>query len=329
MSRRVDFYTVAIYSNETKTDYSVGDFLETLGRELFNKNHRGDTTRNIEGRKIRLFSYYYSLNRRQIVLPFGKDKGNNKPYGVDNNDNLEEIPRELYDVNSLGYDYDYNLMIFTTNREGPTIGNVQDYLNSCIPNNIGLKLRIAPIKYNTGIDKVRNAAIVKSVTFSLDLGQPLNEFYLGEIETNKHNQLISSFKNIAESARNDGESKTLSLTMGLGRGNRKGSLNVESMLLLLEQINIDARFVKEINVAYKNGTEDTIDIARLKNSQMILYYTCKCDETQVTPQALLNNFNDAIANRITNIIRSMRDFNKDMQICNLKNFNIVVNTHKK
>lgn len=176
---------------------------------------------------------------------------------------------------------------------------------------------------------MRNAAIVKSVTFSLDLGQPLNEFYLGEIETNKHNQLISSFKNIAESARNDGESKTLSLTMGLGRGNRKGSLNVESMLLLLEQINIDARFVKEINVAYKNGTEDTIDIARLKNSQMILYYTCKCDETQVTPQALLNNFNDAIANRITNIIRSMRDFNKDMQICNLKNFNIVVNTHKK
>ena len=104
MSRKVEFYTITIYQNGVKTDYSIMKLFRNIKINLLESENNTDRTREFDGRKIRLFSYYESLNNNQIVLPFGRDKGGNKPYGVDKKDRLEEIPRDLYDVNALGYE---------------------------------------------------------------------------------------------------------------------------------------------------------------------------------------------------------------------------------
>lgn len=325
MSRKVEFYTITIYQNGVKTDYSIMNLFRNIKINLLESEHNTDRTREFDGRKIRLFSYYESLNYNQIVLPFGRDKGTNKPYGVDKKDRLEEIPRDLYDVNSLGYDSEYNIMLYTTNQSGLTIKNVEQYLNSCISSNIGVNLRIEPIEYNTGIEKVRNAELVKSITFSLDLGQSLNAYYNRQIDDSGRAPLLEAFRNFTETAQSEGDSRLLSLKMSLGHTRRDATLNKDSILYLLEQINIDSGFVKEIRVDYKNGTNEKLDFATLKDTKLLLSHNCTCAGSQVSPQELLNNFDSAIENRVREITSHMRVFDQDKEQYTGGDIPIIVN----
>lgn len=309
MSRRIDFYTISIHNHNGVTDYSITDFFETISTQMLAEENDGQIVRRIGDKWVRLFPYLYSLGRRQIVIPFGKLKDKNKPYWINNENQLEEIPQNLYDINSLGYDIDYNIMMFTTNREGPQPQIVEAYLNTFIPEYTGLSVKIEPIVYNTGIEKVRNAQLVKNVTLSLDLGKSLNNFYLTQVEDNAQRPLIAALKSMAESAKNDVESKTLSLTMGLGKtGKKNDTLNLDSMLNLLESINIEEDFVTEIRVNYKDGSDEKIDLARLKQSHLLLYYLCVCKETQVSPESLLGNINAAVAEKVVVITRHNRQY---------------------
>lgn len=325
MSKKVEFYTITIYQNGVKTDYSIMNLFKNIKINLLESENNTDRTREFDGRKIRLFSYYESLNNNQIVLPFGRDKGGNKPYGVDKKDRLEEIPRDLYDVNALGYDSEYNIMLYTTNHNGPTIKNVEQYLNSCISSNMGTILKIEPIEYNTGIEKVRSAELVKSITFNLDLGQSFNAYYNRQIEDNSRATLLKSFKKFAETAQDEGDSRLLSLKMSLGNTRRDATLNKDNILYLLEQINIDSGFVKEIRVDYKNGTNEKMDFATLKDTKLLLSYNCTCAGSQVTPQELLNNLDGAIENRMGRIISHIRLFDQDKEQYNGDDIPIIVN----
>lgn len=200
-------------------------------------------------------------------------------------------------------------MLFTTNREGPSVRNVEEYLNTFIPNNTGLSVEINPIVYNTGIEKVRNAELVRNVTLNLDLGRALNNFYAQEIRGNARGGLIEAFRQLAVIAKDEGEGKTLSLTLGLGKNAKKyDTLNIGSMVQLLELINIGEEFVREIIVHYKDGNDEKIDRAKLKESNMLLYYLCKSEESQVSPEDLLQNINNAVADKVIIITRHNADY---------------------
>lgn len=326
MSRRVDFYTISLHNANGVTDYSIKQFFEDIKKCMFNADESVQIVRRIGEKWIRLFPYYYSISQRQVVIPFGKWKDKNKPYWINENNHLEEIPNDLYDVNCLGYDEDYNVMVFTTNREGPTVTNIEAYLNSFIPQYTGLSVKIDPIMHNSGIEKVRNAGLVRNVTLKLDLGRSLNNFYLNQIEDNQTRSLISAIKYIAETVKDDSDGKTLALTVGLGKHSTKeDSLNLESILYLLENINIAEEFVTEIEVHYKDGRDEKVDVAKLKSSQMLLSYLCKCEETQVSPENLLNNINSAVAERVLMVTRHNRDFFANINEYSGTGFDIVTN----
>lgn len=308
MSKKVEFYTITVYENWEKTDYSIMKLLGDIESKIFDKKNKTEKTRIIDGSRIRIFSYYRIMGNSQVVIPFGKEKIGNRPYAADDQDNLELVRGDLYDVNSLGYDNNYNVMAFTTLRNGPSIKNVEDYLNSCISSNNGIAIRIEPIKYNTGIENVRKAELVRSVTFNLDLGQSLNAFYSDEIESNRSKTLVDSFKNFANTVKTVGDSRRLDITIGLGNTKRDDTLNKDSILYLLDQINIQSGFVKEISINYKNGASERMDFAKLKDSDFMLSYTCNSKESQVTPQELLNNFDLAIENKMKYIIGHSRKF---------------------
>ena len=308
MSKKLEFYTITVYENGEKTDYSIMKLLGDIESKIFDKKNKTEKTRIIDGSRIRIFSYYRIMGNSQVVIPFGKEKIGNRPYAADDQDNLELVRGDLYDVNSLGYDNNYNVMAFTTLRNGPSIKNVEDYLNSCISSNNGIAIRIEPIKYNTGIENVRKAELVRSVTFNLDLGQSLNAFYSDEIESNRSKTLVDSFKNFANTVKTVGDSRRLDITIGLGNTKRDDTLNKDSILYLLDQINIQSGFVKEISINYKNGASERMDFAKLKDSDFMLSYTCNSKESQVTPQELLNNFDLAIENKMKYIIGHSRKF---------------------
>lgn len=77
------------------------------------------------------------------------------------------------------------------------------------------------------------------------------------------------------------------------------------MLSLLDQINIDGNFVREIEVKYKNGKDEKIDVARIKESQMFLAYKCRCEGTQVSPNDLLQNIGEAVCDKVRDITKHL------------------------
>lgn len=326
MSKKVNFYLVSMNLNDNITDYPAYEFLQTIKDTMFSGENDGNLVREIQDKTLRMFPFHYTTNGRQFVIPFGKLKEKNKPYWINlTNNRLEEFPMRLFDINSLGIDMDYGIALYTTNKEGPTIQNVENYLNTFIPEHVGLKISFVPIQYNTGIEKVRNAKLVRNITLNLDLGRALNGFYLGELENNTEKGLLSAFRNLAESAKDDAEGKTLSLTLGLGRGGKKtDTLNLENMLSLLEHINVDAEFVREILVNYKNGDEEKIDTARLKDTNMLLFYTCAgTSENQISPETLRENINKAIADKIVIITRSLKEYYRDVMQYSAEGLKIV------
>lgn len=221
MSKNINFYTISLMKNSQITDYKIMDFFKSIEQTMFKENAKVVVNRKIADKWVRLFSYYYSLDEKRIVIPFGKSKDKNKPYWLTVENNLEEIPEELYDINSLGYDSEYNIMLYTTNREGPSVRDVQTYLNTYLPQNCGLEVVIEPVKYNTGIERIRNAELVRGITLNLDLGQTLNNFYLQEMKNNEPHSLIDSIKHLADVARDGSDSKVLSITLGLGKNGKK------------------------------------------------------------------------------------------------------------
>lgn len=308
MSKRIDFYVISLNHANAVTNYSVCDFLESIDQRMHDENGGIRVTRRIGEKLIRIFQYYFSTTRRQFVIPFGKLKEKNLPYWLNNENHLEEIPEELYDINSLGFDKDTNVMVFTTNREGPSVQNVADYLNTFIPRNLDLRIEIAPLRYNTGIEKIRNAELVRNVILSLDLGRTLNNFYHDEAQMNQERTLLSSFKALAAAAKEEGDSRTLELTLGLGTAKNSETLNRDSILELLEHINITEDFVKEITVRYKNGKEEKVDRATLKQSSRILNFNCTSRENQISPECLLTNINQAVADKIIIITRGVAEY---------------------
>lgn len=308
MSQKIIFYGIHFEKDGEIINGNIAEFFDKLSTSMFGEQKK-NTVRKVGEKYIRMFPFDYSADRKQIVIPFGKLKKTNIPYYLNEaTDALEEVSMELFDVNALGYDKDYGVMLFTTNKEGPTFQNVEEYLNTCFKCSEGVKLQIKPIKYNTGIEKIRKAQLVRSLTIKLDLGKSLNNFYLSEMEENKSKPLISAVNKIATEAKDIGDSKTLSLTFGLGKNAKKAdTLNLESTLELLNTLNINEDFVVEIEAKYANGTDEKVDLAKVKNSEKMLFYMGPSVNGQVSPTLLLESITNGVMARMSEILQYMRE----------------------
>lgn len=296
MSKQVKFYTIAFEGkDENPIDCSMMEFFENVEETFINAKKEELLVREIGGKTVRLFPYYRNKDSNQVVIPLGRLKEKNKPYGYDaSKHKLAELPMDMYDINSIAYDKTWNLLMITTNREGPNLQTTTDYFNSFVPNNFEYKVIIRPICIYPGLNEVRNAKLVKSVTFNLDLSRPLNNFYLEKIDQNKISSLAKMFKGFVTCAKTSGGSKKLTLTMNLGKGKKSETLDVNEILSLLNAINIDQTFVTEITVHYMNGEKEKVSEAKLKNSSIIVFHPFATTENQISPEFLINHMTTAI-----------------------------------
>lgn len=113
---------------------------------------------------------------------------------------------------------------------------------------------------------------------------------------------------MVENAKQEGQSRTLSLVLGLGTSKKEATLDRDSILNLLEDINIQEDFVKEIIVNYKNGESEKVDTAKLKNSNIILSHSFGIAGSQIAPEYLLNNMDDAISNQRNKFRQPLRTY---------------------
>lgn len=260
-------YNIAFESDTHVTNAEIIPFFKDI--EALMQTKRECIVRRINGKLMRVHAYEWSdMNEDYLVIPFGKLKESNKPYGIDNTtQKLVDLPEDMFDVNSLAYHARYRIALITTNILGPSEEDIERYLNSFLPKNAEYRIKISPIKKNTGIDKVRNAIQARSVSFVLDLGRPLDDFFKEQVHEEK--RVGDYLKGLMEYSKEDLDSKTFMVTLGLGKI-KKATLDIAALLELLETINLDSSSVKEIYVNYKDNTSTKVETAKLKETNIIL-----------------------------------------------------------
>lgn len=290
MSNCADFYMLSFVNKDGKTNFSkVRDFFEYIDKVF--ENEKALLQREINGKIFRCFNYSrMPENSDLLVIPFGKVKDKNKPY-VNKDNNLEEIPEDLYQVNCMVIDYFNRVVLITVNREGPDYKNIQDYLNTFLEYDKEWKIEITPIYKDTGLNLINNAKMVKSVILNLDLSSSLNKFYNSSIDTKT--SLIKELNNFTLLTQQTLGSKKLNIEMGLGYDKKDATMNIECVKDLLTRINIDENFVKEIIVRYKNNKDEKIDTAKLKETFIVLR-TFFPTKGNLAPDYLLYNCKEKI-----------------------------------
>lgn len=291
MASYTQAYTIAFESNHFVSDRPIMPFFKRI--ETLMNSHRENIIRRINGKTMRVHAYEWcDTNDSYVVIPFGKLKETNKPYGMDQaTQKLIDLPLEMYDVNNLSYHSRFNIALITTNRSGPSEADIELYLNSFLPRDAEYKIKIKPIKRNTGIDQIRNAVQARNICIALDLGQPLDDFFADQITARQ--PILGFLQSFAQQSRNDLDSKTFSLTLGLGRS-RSGTLDVNALVELLEAINLDSSCIKEITVNYKDNSSSKLDVAKLKASHTILRIYFDINESRLAAEYIKNNLEEVL-----------------------------------
>ena len=286
-------YTIAFEANDGEQVASrpIVPFFEKIEDVLMTSPE--DVIRRINGKIMRIHAYEWNqMNKDYVVVPIGKLKEQNKPFGNDpKTQKLIDIPQEMFDVNSIAYHERYRIVLLSTNFAGPNDNDIEDYLNSYLPSNSEYKIRLHPILRNIGLEKIRNAQEARSVTISLNIGRPLNDFLVKQIHEEKSVQ--GHLKALMEYSKTTLDSNVFTLTLGLGRKKRT-TLDIGALINLLESFNLDANCINEISVKYRNGVDEKLDIAKLKDNTAVLKIFFPIQGVQLGPGYILNNMDEIL-----------------------------------
>lgn len=132
MATKVKLYTISFVDRKTKhiLDLSIQQFLYKIENLL--KIDAEKVIREINGKIIRTHAFKKDYtNDNRLVIPFGKLKTKNLPKRSDpSTHELVDIPEDMYDVNIFAYHIYYKVLMITSNKDGASAGDIEQYLNS-------------------------------------------------------------------------------------------------------------------------------------------------------------------------------------------------------
>lgn len=159
-------YTIAFESNngEQVSSRAIIPFFKRIENILVETPE--NVIRRINGKIMRVHAYEWNqMNEDYLVVPIGKLKEKNKPYGIDpETQRLIDIPQEMFDVNSIAFHMRYRIALVSSNVTGPSDNDLEDYLNSYLPADAEYKIRLRPIMRNIALEQIRNAQEARRAT---------------------------------------------------------------------------------------------------------------------------------------------------------------------
>ena len=296
MANSVRLYTIAFEKDgKPIKNISVLDFLKKLDMYLEGKKRVKDIAN-----KIITCSKFYedSNNDKKIIISFGKLK-DGLSFKFNQDLSFEEIDVEIFNVNSIGYDENEKILAYTINGIGPTIRDIEGYFNSFLKNQNNL-IKIRPMKQNKGLEKVRNEKYIRCVEFILNL-----ECEVPSVTTSG---ILENLFKLAKDMKENLESKTFSLIVGVGDLKRDSTLQLDNVIELLEEINLDTNFVKEIYVHYKDDKKEKTDFSSLKESSIQIKHDFNINTKLVSPEYLRDNWNEMLEKQRKNFFKNKNEY---------------------
>ena len=288
-------YILSLESKDGKNviDFDVMNFFQEI-EKILNSNPQ-NVIRRINDKIMRVHAYEWpDLNKDFVVIPFGKLKEKNKPMANDpDTQKLVDFEQNMYDVNLLAYSKDYRVALITTNINGPRNTDIEDYLNTYLPNNCNFKITLTLLVRNIGIEKIKKAKLARNITIELDLGKSTNNFLQSQV--NEEKTFLFNLNSLVQKSKDTLDSKTFKMVLGLGR-KRNDSLNISAIVEILENLNLDSGCIKEITVNYKDGSDEPIDTAKLRESTEPLKIIFQSENANFNPHIIINTIEENLRN---------------------------------
>lgn len=268
MDKKIKFYTIAFVDQMgTPTNMNVCKYLNDL-EDLFLKDKLKMPVEVID-KSVHMFKFIRAdVNpEKEFIIPFGTLK-QNTPYQLSSSNPKEITPAnmKLFDVNLFYYNANEGIVAMTCDRGAPNNKIVSAFLSNFIKEEDYL-ISVEPILYETGIEVVRNSKYIKTVILTINLDGNVQKYYDDNIHS--ENIVNRQLLKLLLSAKGEIENRTFRLELGLGHS-RRDSMNKENTLSLLNSLDLTSDVIKEISLNFVDGTNEKIQVAKLKNHDIEL-----------------------------------------------------------
>lgn len=307
METKVKFYAITYVDiNNKPLNYSIFDFFKNLDALL--EENVSFIRKDIEERYIRCFKSKSNDTLKYIVFPIGKRKDSKSYTEDENSKSIKEVDYNIFDVNHLYYDENKRVLIMTCNKSAPSYKTLETYLNSFLIKD-RYKISIIPLKADSTLEEIRNSKRIKSVIITVDLG---NDIETATKENYDKMQFLKSFSLLSKSAHEVLHGNKIKLELMLNERQKDSTMNIKEVVNLIENLNLESDFIKEIEVKYSNNDVDKLDTAKLKAGNYNVSYTFISKNSMKIEDFFLKG-GEAFSQRATewyNAIRKLK-LNKD------------------
>lgn len=147
---------------------------------------------------------------------------------------------------------------------------------------------------------------------SVDLGQDINNFFNSQITEDK--SLIKTLFGLLSAGKDDIAGRYVTLNIGLGRGKKDLTLNKDSVLELIESMNIDSPYIKEIELHYADARTEKVELIKLKNSTSRVKAKFSTKDSKLGPEYLSDKAEDAFLAVREHFIAEVRLFEEKIVV---------------
>ena len=311
MGKTILFYNVGIYKNNELTNLNFIDFIDEISLTEWENR-----LRKIDNDVVAIFPIIYNdFHKDKRIIPFGKFRLNYKPYTAKlTNPQYKEIKDDVVELVTLVYDSTYRTLAMDYSLYGAKKKLIEQYFSSFLPNeeNNIWEIRLSEVINEFDPKELNDSSQIRSVQITLDLSKNQQNFLIQNKEANneQHKLLLDLF-NVMKKTSDDYEANIVRLELG-AFGKRDSTMNKQSILMLLQTLNIDIDSIKNIKIRYKEKKQKMEDVD-LKNINSVLSVRVleNNKDKNPAPEYLGNTIIDIWENCSGRLIKSQIQFFKD------------------
>ena len=182
MSRTINFYNMAIYKNDNKTNIDLIDLIDSI-EQISWENRVRKIDNDITASFPLILRDNYPEKR---IIPFGKFRVNYKPFiGSITTSKLQAIKNDVVEMVTMVYDKNYRCAVIDYNMHGLKQKGIELYLSSFLCNNDreNWEVKLTPINVEKGINDIKKSNQIKCLEIVLKLDKNSEEVFKEGVKT--------------------------------------------------------------------------------------------------------------------------------------------------
>ena len=261
MSKTINFYNVAIFKNDEKTNIDFLKFIDTIGMVSWENR-----VRKIDDDITSMFPLLFNdLHTEKRIVPFGKFRRDYKPFVGDiTTSKLKSIKNDVVEMVTMVYDQDYKCAAIDYNMYGLKQKGIENYLTSFLPKkqNEIWEVKLEPIIIEKGIENISKSQQIKLIEIKIRTNGNNRNILKNDIK--QEYKYITELFNSAKKTSQDIEANTIKIQLGIGNL-KNATMDINAVKYILGILNIDNQALESIKVRYKDDSTEKLDTIDLKN----------------------------------------------------------------